>query len=78
MVNFADMEPKSNNPEAEAITAGVCVATYGETPHGGYKTLCYYFDESGCPCKENKAATLQILEFDKNNNCVFSLITEAE
>lgn len=78
-INFVNMEQRlsKSEEEAEAIAAGFCSATYGETPHGGRKTLCYFYDKSGNPCNESEAATLQILEFDANNICVFSIITEA-
>lgn len=63
------MEPYEQYPEYSAVT-------YGDTPHGGVKTVAYFFDASGNRCREEDAASIQILEFDNNNTCVFSLIAE--
>ena len=66
----------SKNEERKAIISGFCKETIGERPHGGARELCYFYDQEGNPCKETEAKKFQILEFDKENNCIFSMITE--
>lgn len=67
----------SRTEERKAIEAGYCSETIGMGPNGGCRTLCYFYDSEGAPCEESEAATMQILEFDAENICIFSLITES-
>ena len=55
---------------------GTFSVTEAPTPHGGVKTVVYFFDKEGEPCLEAEAAKLQILEYDASGICVFSLISE--
>ena len=49
--------------------------TYGKTPHGGVKMVGYFFDKDGKPCKEDDAVSVQIIEYDKNDRQIFSIIS---
>lgn len=55
---------------------GTFSANNGPTPHGGVKTVAYFYDKDGNPCEEGNAAKIQILEFDASDVCIFSLIAE--
>ena len=48
------------------------------TPNGGVRMIGYFFDKDGNRCEEEKASQVQILEFDENDVCVFSIISEPE
>ncbi len=48
----------------------------GKTPHGGVRTKGFFFDAYGMPCEESKAKRVQIIEYDENDNEVFSIISE--
>ena len=47
-------------------------------PHGGVKEVANFFDKDGNPCKEGMAHTIQILEYDENDVCVFSIIANGK
>lgn len=47
----------------------------GETPHGGVRTEIFYYDAYSLPCEESKAKKTQIIEYDKDNNVVFTIIS---
>lgn len=47
------------------------------TPHGGVRTVVFYFDAYDQPCSKSKAKKMQILEYDSSGVCIFSLISEA-
>lgn len=46
---------------------------HGETPHGGVKTTAFFFDKDGNPCTEKKCDTMHIVEYDSNDNVVFTI-----
>lgn len=47
------------------------------TPHGGVRTVVFYFNAENQPCSKFKAKKMQILEYDSSEVCIFSLISEA-
>lgn len=49
---------------------------FGKTPHGGVCTKVFFFDANDMPCEESKARKVQIIEYDKDNNAVFTIISE--
>ncbi len=51
--------------------------SYGKTPNGGVKTVAYFFAADGSPCREEDARSVQILEYDQNDVCVFSLKSQS-
>ena len=46
--------------------------------HGAVRGVAYYFDENDNRCERDKASKMQILEFDENDVCVFSIIGTCE
>ena len=47
-----------------------------KTPHGGVKMVAYFYDKDNNRCPEGKnVSRVQILEFDENDVCVFSIIS---
>ncbi len=52
-----------------------CREVIGKTPHGGVRMVAHFFDENGKPCLERNAKTIQILEYDNNDVCIFSVIS---
>ena len=47
--------------------------TLGLTPHGGVKTIAYFYDENHNPCTEEEASFINFSELDEQGNQVFSL-----
>ena len=52
-----------------------CREVVGKTPHGGVRMVAHFFDKKGKPCLEKNAKSTQIVEYDKNGICVFSVIS---
>ena len=50
---------------------------FGETPNGGVRTVAYFFDGKDRPCEESHAKVVQIIEYDKDDNVVFSIISHS-
>lgn len=46
---------------------------YGETPHGGIKSIVYYFNENREACNPNDAKYMNIVEYDENDNRLFEV-----
>lgn len=41
---------------------------YCETPNGGVKLTCFYYDEEGNPADKSVATEAVILEYDKDDH----------
>lgn len=48
----------------------------GPTPHGGVVMVAYFYDAKDRRCVESKSKTTQILEFDDDGECIFSIISK--
>ena len=49
-----------------------CKVTIGDTPHGGVKTISYFFDENRKPCTEDNACVINHTELNKDDKQIFS------
>ena len=52
-----------------------CDVIYGETPHGGAKTIICYVDENNKMTSKQKAIKVLVREFDQNKKPVFETWT---
>ncbi|MCR3923222.1 MAG: hypothetical protein NUK65_12030, partial [Firmicutes bacterium] len=56
---------KSNDPYIK------CDIMYGETPHGGNKTIICYMDSNNKMTSKEKAVKVMVRELDKNKHVVY-------
>lgn len=55
-----------------------CDVVYGETPHGGVKTVICYIDNYNNMTSKQKAVKVMVRELDKNNRAVYETWTPME
>lgn len=50
--------------------------TEGPTPNGGSYSIAYFRDAMGSPCPRERAAGIEVIEYDQNGNAVFRTYME--